>query len=856
MNFHFHKFNLFRLLILLLVLMVVAGCAPNQSSFTSDIYHNVTAHYNGYFYAAENIKSVEQVILKSLDDDHNQLLRLFPKIDTTLANSYEQETEEAIKMASISIQRHPNSKWVHKNYILVGLARLYAGDFQNAIQTFKFVNTKSKEPDLRHQALIHLMRTFTEQGEFSKSEETADFLAKEKLNKLNAKNLFLEKAYMYQSQSNYDKMVQNLTLADSLLTTTDRKSRIYFIVGQVYQKLGFGAEAFDYYKKCLASNPEYEIDFYARLNMAQVARVDDQQNAKSIRKQFMQMLKDEKNLEFKDKIYYEIGEFELKLGNLSPAIDNYKASLRAGTNKRIKGNGYLRLGQIYYDSMRKYDLAKAYYDSAVTELPSDTEGLENIKKRQSILVDFVIYTGTIKLQDSLLALALLDTAILHQRLDSATKAAEKLALAKKPKKKISTDNSGGTGPGGTFYGNETTTTSDWYFGNLSAVSIGQTEFQRIWGNIRLEDNWRRSIKSSNAPSDVSTVAAITATQSPGKEVAPEKKQSLFSQLYAQLPVTPEQKLAAHAQIEESYFKLGDLYYFRLQEKKNATETYKTLLKRYPESKFRPEVLYKLYLAAKEESSPESDTYKTELIEKYPTSTFAKLAINPNYLLEATATAEKQKILYKNAYSEFLSGQLVSASRVINEAVQLGETSFVPQLELLKILITGKTEDITRYQYELTEFMRRYPDDSLKNYAGSLLEASKTFIQRSERAKGIRFVRGPEQPHQVVIAHRKEDKLSTPLTTTLERLNSKEYNNQKLVVSNLAFTDELTLTFVLEFQKLKEAEQYLKQVQSRLLESEDFINYKFNIFVITQENFGTLYRTKALDEYLAFYERNY
>jgi tetratricopeptide (TPR) repeat protein len=856
LNFHFHKFNLVRLLVLPLVLMVVAGCAPNQSSFTSDIYHNVTAHYNGYFYAAENIKSVEQVILKSLDDDHNQLLRLFPKIDTTLANSYEQETEEAIKMASISIQRHPNSKWVHKNYILVGLARLYAGDFQNAIQTFKFVNTKSKEPDLRHQALIHLMRTFTEQGEFSKSEETADFLAKEKLNKLNAKNLFLEKAYMYQSQSNYDKMVQNLTLADSLLTTTDRKSRIYFIVGQVYQKLGFGAEAFDYYKKCLASNPEYEIDFYARLNMAQVARVDDQQNAKSIRKQFMQMLKDEKNLEFKDKIYYEIGEFELKLGNLSPAIDNYKASLRAGTNKRIKGNGYLRLGQIYYDSMRKYDLAKAYYDSAVTELPSDTEGLENIKKRQNILVDFVIYTGTIKLQDSLLALALLDTAILHQRLDSATKAAEKLALAKKPKKKISTDNSGGTGPGGTFYGNETTTTSDWYFGNLSAVSIGQTEFQRIWGNIRLEDNWRRSIKSSNAPSDVSTVAAITATQSTDKEVAPEKKQSLFSQLYAQLPVTPEQKLAAHVQIEESYFKLGDLYYFRLQEKKNATETYKILLKRYPESKFRPEVLYKLYLAAKEESAPESALYKSELIEKYPTSTFAKLAINPNYLLEATATAEKQKILYKNAYSEFLSGQLVSASRAINEAVQLGETSFVPQLELLKILITGKTEDITRYQYELTEFMRRYPDDSLKNYAGSLLEASKTFIQRSERAKGIRFVRGPEQPHQVVIAHRKEDKLSTSLTTTLERLNSKEYNNQKLVVSNLAFTDELTLTFVLDFQKLKEAEQYLKQVQSRLLESEDFINYKFNIFVITQENFGTLYRTKALDEYLAFYERNY
>ena len=857
MNFHFHKFYLFRLTFIPLVLLVVAGCAPNQSSFTSDIYHNVTAHYNGYFYAAENIKSVEQVILKSLDDDHNQLLRLFPKIDTTLANSYERETEEAIKMASISIQRHPNSKWVHKNYILVGLARLYAGDFQNAIQTFKFVNTKSNVPEIRHQALIHLMRTFTEQGEFSKAEETADFLTKEKLNKLNAKNLLLEKAYLYQTQSDFNKMVQNLTLADSLLTSTDRKSRIYFIVGQVYQKLGFGAEAFDYYKKCLSANPEYEIDFYARLNMAQVARIDDQQNARNIRKQFTQMLKDEKNMEFKDKIYFEIGEFELKLGNLAPAVDNYKACLRAGTNKRIKGNGYLRLGQIYYDSMRKYDLAKAYYDSAVTELPSDTEGLDFIKKRQSILVDFVVYTGTIKLQDSLLALALLDTAVLHQRLDSAAKAAEKLALAKKPKKRTNSDNASATSQSGTFYGNETTTTSDWYFGNLSAVSIGQTEFQRIWGNIRLEDNWRRSIKSSSAPTEVAT-GNITPNpqQTPNQEAAPEKKQSLFSQLYAQLPVTPEQKSAAHAQIEASYFKLGDLYYFRLQEKKNATETYKILLNRYPESKFRPEVLYKLFLAAKEEASPESEIYKSELIEKYPASTFAKLAINPNYLLEATATAEKQKTLYKNAYRDFSSGQLVTASRTINDALQLGETPFVPQLEILKILITGKTEDISRYQYELNEFMQRYPDDSLRNYAGSLLEASKNFILKSERAKGIRFVRNNELPHQVVIAHKKEDKLSTPLTTKLEILNLKEFGNQKLVVSNLAFTEELTLTFVLEFQKLKNAESYLKNIQSRLLESEDFINYKFDIFVITQENFGTLYRTKALDEYLAFYERNY
>ena len=60
-------------------------------------------------------------------------------------------------------------------------------------------------------------------------------------------------------------MVNNLSKADTLLTRKDRKGRIYFIVGQVYQKLGFNSEAYNFYRKCLATNPEYEIDFLRKI---------------------------------------------------------------------------------------------------------------------------------------------------------------------------------------------------------------------------------------------------------------------------------------------------------------------------------------------------------------------------------------------------------------------------------------------------------------------------------------------------------------------------------------------------------------------------------------------------------------
>ena len=84
---------------------------------------------------------------QSQSDDYNKILRLYPSIDSTLAKGYDKEIQEAIKMASLAIQRHPNSKWVDDCYILVGKARLYSLDWGNAIQTFKFVNTKSKDPE-------------------------------------------------------------------------------------------------------------------------------------------------------------------------------------------------------------------------------------------------------------------------------------------------------------------------------------------------------------------------------------------------------------------------------------------------------------------------------------------------------------------------------------------------------------------------------------------------------------------------------------------------------------------------------------------------------------------------------------
>ncbi len=842
--------------LLVVAMGLLLSCSSEQTTVTSNVYHNLTAHYNGYFYAQEKIREVEQVIQKSLDDDHNQILRLYPKLDTTLAKTYKEDTEEAIKMASLSIQRHPKSKWVDDNYVMVGMARLYDCDFVNAIQTFKYVNTKSNNINTRHEALVHLIRAFTENEEYAKAEEAFRFLEKEPLSKANAKKLYMEKAYYYQVLNDYDNMVRNLTLADSLLTKGDQKGRIYFIIGQVYQKLGFGSEAYNYYRKCIATNPAYEIDFYARLNMAQVARLDDKRDVKTVRHQFDKMLTDAKNQEFRDKIYYELAEFERKQGNLKEAIQNYLLACHAGNNQRIKGSAYLRLGQIHFDSLKKYSLAKNYYDSAIGALPKDFENYDNIKKRQEVLGEFAKYTETITWQDSLLTMASMDSLTLRLQLDSAVASRKKLEESNKKKKKRSQGN-GNSNQSNPFFLEDANTTADWYFGNLSAVGAGQSEFQRIWGNISLEDNWRRSNKSSviqqeaepqvTQLNEIDRDDEVTKTTSSSDEV---------DKVFSQLPLTAESKTAALAKVEEAYFYLGDLYYLQLGEKSNATSAYATVLSRFPQSDFVPEVLYKLYLISNEQESEKAQGYYRQLVQNHPNSNFTKLLLNPNYLQETSAAAEKQKAIYQKAYEDFENGHSKDSQEKINEALALGETSFTPQLELLMILITGKTESITKYQAELEAFLLKHPDDPLKPYAEKLLSSSISLQSNLDKAKGIRYENELNSPHYFVVSHQQQSRLSDLLSATLDKFIQQNYRAGKLKTSTLILNEIFVLTMVTEFPDQASAVEFLDKFNHQTLTDRTLSTQKFNIFVITKNNSDILYRTKALDEYLTFFDRNY
>jgi outer membrane protein assembly factor BamD (BamD/ComL family) len=412
-----------------------------------------------------------------------------------------------------------------------------------------------------------------------------------------------------------------------------------------------------------------------------------------------------------------------------------------------------------------------------------------------------------------------------------------------------------TGDGGL-----TDETADWYFGNPSAMALGQTEFRRIWGDIPLEDNWRRSLRSASTTVVSRNAPGIEAQKQDQEEKAApppaDPVEAEYLRISKQIPKTDEQKKEALKKIEDAYFNLGDIYYFKLQEKDNAVASFNKLLDRFPESEYEPEILYKLYLIFKDSDPAKSESYAAQLKEKHPGSTFAKILENPDFLKESSLAVEKQKELYKTAYEYFIADADSSASVVLAQASELGQTAFTPSIELLKILIAGKTEDVNKYQFLLDEFTKNYPETEAAAYARKLLETSRNFQLKQEQIKGIQYIRSLEEPHYFVMVYRKDENMTPVASGVLEEFNRDNFKELKLKTSNLLLDDTYSLTLVDELPRISSALEYVKTFNEKLPALNELRSHKFHSFVITKDNFDIFYRTKGLDEYIQFFEKNY
>lgn len=134
----FTKYTLLSLLVLLL-----AACTTQKKrdelTGLSKVWHNTTAHYNGYFNANEILMESELLLNEQHEDNYLQLLDVYEYVAIDNPQAVAGELDEAIKKVTIVVNLHPLSQWSDDCYLLAGRAMYLQQDYEAAEKAFRYL---------------------------------------------------------------------------------------------------------------------------------------------------------------------------------------------------------------------------------------------------------------------------------------------------------------------------------------------------------------------------------------------------------------------------------------------------------------------------------------------------------------------------------------------------------------------------------------------------------------------------------------------------------------------------------------------------------------------------------------------
>ena len=708
----------------------VSSCSQYSTKPVSKGYHNLTAHYNAYVIARDQIDGAEQILFKNRQENYNQLLPILLPADSNAIGPVKPQLDDAIKKASIIPERHQNSKWLDNAYNLIGRARLLEQDIPQAIETFKYVNTRGTDENDKHTALVGLMRAYIETDDATNALNVAEFLRTQPLNKKNTRDYYLTKAYLHERTGEYALAVGLLEATFPLLKKSETTARLHLIAGQLYDLIGQPAKAVDQYKAVLGARPSYDQTFYANLYAIQSnGLTGDQKKAARSVENFESLLSDRKNADLKDKIYFTMGLLEARSNRIDKALGYYAQSIReAGTNTTQVPYTYAEMGRLYFEKKENYAKAQVYYDSALALLPKQSPAYVGLATRKKTLDEFVQYTTTIRTEDSLLTLVTMDRPALEKKLDKILAAQDKADQERADLAQQIIDRATGgnasSQPGATNSG--LAPAQRWVFYNPVTLSQGRQEFTSRWGNRPLADDWRRSTKeSSEAVAGVNSpinqnVQADAINPSPSLPVA-DPGASRVGQtnvastnarrdgLLVQLPFSREAQVQANQRIENALYKLGKLYKFDLDKPADAIPTFEQLLTRFPSTLQKPEVYYLLFLS--NEQLGRASIWKDKLLADFPNTSYARLT---GKSVAQTSDSEAQALAsYTNIYELYKANNATEAlARAENALSTVAGSQVEDKLALLRVMLIGRVRGADAYRQALNEFVRDYPGSTL------------------------------------------------------------------------------------------------------------------------------------------------
>ncbi len=879
---------------------------------------NLTAHYNILYNAKELINESERNIQLAYSDNYDRVIPVYKEPNETISQSELKKLDDAILKANTIANQKSLSKYVDNAYFLIGKANHLKSNFYNAVEYFNYVYLNyPKEKEFKQVSLAWKTRSLIASNRLEEAEASIDSALRYiRSEKKSVSDIYASRAqlHIYAKED-----AQAITLLEKAIKSgrnKQRKIRLTYLIAQLQEINNLQKDSYLNYTRVVKSNAPFEMAFNAKLSSINLKNKLSGDTS-SLTRQIAAMLKDDKNRDFTDQIYFQIANSYADANTIDKAIENYNNAISKSTkNVTQKGLAYLKLAELYFNQT-DYVKSKAYYDSTLLALPSIYPDYALIKKKADNLELLADRLSIIARQDTLQMLAALPESDRTNKVNSLVK-----LEALKIQTRIANSKSGGSSS------NQMSSTngdSKFYFNNSIALNQGLSDFKKRWGARKLEDNWRRSQKTA---SDISTGASpfLTPDKDPFQQLKTTENaadlDSLRKTLIESIPLNREMKLASDQKISSAMYDIANYYQAVSTDTAQAVKTYEQLLKRFPENSNQLAVYYNLYRLYRSVNPKRSDEYKNILLKKYPESPFAKIILDPEYSQKADEQELAFNLFYNEAYNLYTSKNYADVLKMVEQQiVQSGVKKLSTQLAYLASLALGHLQKLDQLEIAFKNIVESNPDDqlivplvklhlayidsnrtSMSNRVFALLDndsKENTFIvepvleqvvvakQNTEQKTEPTTTSTPAVPEKEAIFEAKKKEIKPEATVITEFFDLDESADHYFVVNvsdpsvNLSssrfgigqfnrvnlpstvikhqlksITNQNQLIFVGPLTGLEAAKNYFNQINPLIRDTMKIPATKYSTFFINKQNLDKISDVETLERYVEFYKKNY
>lgn len=899
--------NISYLFILLVVSTCLSACSTKKNTWATRSFHQTKTKYNIHFNGALSFEEGKEAINEANEDDFSSLISLYPVSNHEAAAAASSQMDRTIEKCRKCIKLHSikarpkinydkksnNPKyaaWLEQEefnnqlgnaWMLLAQAEFHKGDFLGSVSTFNYIARHySHDPDMVAQCQLWIARAYAEMDWLYEAEDI--------LGKVQVDNLSRKHAPLYSSVS-ADILLKSKRYAEAIpfvkiaLPYEKRKgyrSRFQFVLGQLYQMQGEKVSAVKAYEQVLKLQPSNEMDFSARLHLAQLS-----ESPKTALKLLQKMAKLDKNKDLLDQIYGTIGDVYLAQKDTAKALENYEKAIAESTQSGLaKANVLITAGDIYY-TQRDYVKASPCYKEATQILSADSEEYDRVQQRSESLDALVVEYTMVQLQDSLQRLAKLSEAEQRVVVDSIIARlirAEKEEEEKAAQAAREAENGGGPrsvntanmlGGGGNA--------GDWYFYNQNLLRSGKQTFRTQWGNRSLEDNWRRLSKATSGSmfddeeelDDEGLVSDSTATNSTSNTPNSPAETDIHKPEYylQQIPKTEADIEQSNELLSRALYNMVYIYRDDVGDQALSDETFREFCKRFPRHELLIDLYYMQYLTSlKVNDHASAEYYRQQIMSIFPDSDEAYIVSQPDYFQRLQRMSIEQDSLYEATYNAYCKNQFAT----VKSNKEYAETNYplsplMPRFLFLNAIGVAKTNGQPAFIGELQDMVARYPDSELAAMAkdmlalmgqgaesqkGSLstLQARRTVDNTTEEldSASVQFLPERNVESVVLLIAAQDEQKTNQLLYEVALFNFSQFMIKDFDLKQLlSFTPDRDAIQVSGFEKLDDAEWYYNRLVANPEIQQVLATHGVQVICITKQNAQLIGSAFTLEDYL-------